>query len=92
MKESSNHEDFIIESRFGQIENFTNLHRIIDRSNIKAIYDIIQGTEFVPSKEQINRLNYSQLTGKLIIGKLLEFIGGCPIISDKFIGSDIIIG
>jgi hypothetical protein len=27
-------------------------------------------------------------TGKLIIGKLSEFIGGCPINSDNFIGSD----
>jgi hypothetical protein len=27
-------------------------------------------------------------TGKLIIGKLSEFIGVCPINSDKFIGSD----
>jgi len=31
-------------------------------------------------------------TGKLIIGKLSEFIGGCPINSDNFIGSDKIIG
>ena len=61
IKDSSNHEGFIIESRFGPIEYFTNLHRIIDRSKIQAIHDIIQGTEFVPTKEQINRLNYSQL-------------------------------
>ena len=31
-------------------------------------------------------------TGKLIIGKLSELIGGCPINSDNFIGSDKIIG
>jgi hypothetical protein len=31
-------------------------------------------------------------TGKLIIGKLSEFIRGCPIISDNFIGSDKFIG
>jgi hypothetical protein len=31
-------------------------------------------------------------TGKLIIGKLSEFIGMIPINSDKFIGSDKIIG
>ena len=58
IKDSSNHEGFIIESRFGPIEYFTNLHRIIDRSKIQAIHDIIQGTEFVPTKEQIIRLCY----------------------------------
>ena len=35
---------------------------------------------------------YLQCTGKLIIGKLSEFIGMIPINSDKFIGSDKIIG
>ena len=35
---------------------------------------------------------YQHFTGKLIIGKLSEFIGMIPINSDKFIGSDKIIG
>ena len=41
----------------------SNISRTFIESSIeiKAIHDIIQGTEFVLTKEQINRLNYSQL-------------------------------
>ena len=39
-----------------------------------------------------NKVIHICYTGKSVIGKLSEFIGGCPIISDYFIGSDKFIG
>ena len=55
-------------------------HFIVGNSSQKDVDDILTTTK-------INRI-----TGKLIIGKLSEFIGMIPINSDKFIGSDKIIG
>ena len=46
----------------------------------------------VSSSPGVPHLNESARTGKLIIGKLWECIGIDPINSDKFIGSDKIIG
>ena len=48
---------------------------------------IAQTVRLTVDQDCLGGQGYS-ITGKLIIGKLSEFIGVCPINSDKFIGSD----
>ena len=45
-------------------------------------------TENTGEQDRYQQLSLRVVTGKLIIRKLSEFIGVCPINSDKFIGSD----
>ena len=63
---------------------------MLQASKRKRLKGVAESSSSASSSYQRNRNGAHPFlhTGKIIFGKLSEFIGVCPINSDKFIGSD----